>query len=123
MTFLPLSSLNFTHMRSISPQSELPTVPTASASGNSPMFWGLRRASAIFFCISSFIGLAKFISRQLGINFNGPGINATQQAADVFKPVPHEISGGVQRFASLVIHQDQGPGVGSFGQNLAHDRL
>src|SRR5437016_1177747 len=55
MTFRPFSSLNFTHILSISPQSELPTVPMASAPASSPMFCGLRIASVIRFCKSSFI--------------------------------------------------------------------
>ena len=45
ITFLPPSSLNFTHIRSMSPQSALPTVPTESAFSISPRFFGLAMAS------------------------------------------------------------------------------
>ena len=49
MTFSPSCSLYFTHSLSISPHSELPTVPTESASAISPTFFGSRIASATFF--------------------------------------------------------------------------
>src|SRR6266496_1468465 len=55
MTFLPRSSLYLIHIRSISPHCELPTVPTESASGNSPRFCGFLSASSICFCKLSFI--------------------------------------------------------------------
>jgi len=45
MTFLPSFSVNFSHIRSMSPQSGLPTVPTESASAISPMLLGLAMAS------------------------------------------------------------------------------
>ena len=45
MTLRPPSSLNFTHTRSMSPQSALPTVPMASALGSSPMFSGFAIAA------------------------------------------------------------------------------
>ncbi len=48
MTFRPpSSSLNFTHIRSMSPQSGLPTVPTASAFSISPRFCGFSRAASM----------------------------------------------------------------------------
>src|SRR2546425_8441986 len=56
MTFFPRSSLYLIHIRSNSPHSELPTVPTASASGNSPRFCGWAKASRIRFSRSFFIG-------------------------------------------------------------------
>ena len=48
ITLRPSSSLNFTHIRSMSPQSGLPTVPTESAFSISPTFFGLAMASWIF---------------------------------------------------------------------------
>src|SRR6267143_4574573 len=55
ITFFPRSSLYLIHIRSISPHSELPTVPTASAFGSSPTFCGFAIASRIRFSKSSFI--------------------------------------------------------------------
>ena len=47
MTFFPSFSENLSHIRTMSPHSGLPTVPTESASVISPMFWGLAIASWI----------------------------------------------------------------------------
>src|SRR5882757_8007489 len=117
MTFRPFSSLNLTHIRNISPQSELPTVPMASALASSPMFWGLAMASEIFFCRLLFIVLscrrrreealthfsesrhldscsADFIPSHARIHFLRPGVDAAAKAADVLQAVAHEIGCG-----------------------------
>src|SRR5205823_13860388 len=70
MTFLPRSSLYLIHRRSISPHSELPTVPTASAFGSSPMFCGARSASTIRFCKSSFITDFRFTIYDLRVRLH-----------------------------------------------------
>lgn len=48
ITLRPSLSVNFSHIRSMSPQSGEPTVPTASASVISPWFFGSARASRTF---------------------------------------------------------------------------
>src|SRR6266852_9050696 len=153
MTLCPFCSLNLTHRRSISPQSELPTVPTASASGNSPMFCGLRSASAMRFSkLSSIRKLeswndevlewwtdgrvvllqhsAVFSFSSLGlvtsyfrVHFLGPGVNASAQAADILKAVAHKIGGGVEGLPALMVHHHERPRVNPFGHDLAHDGL
>ena len=55
MTFLPSFSVNLSHIRSMSPQSGEPTVPTESASSISPWFCGLARVSRTF-CSNSLMG-------------------------------------------------------------------
>lgn len=47
MTFCPSFSRNFSHIRTMSPHSGLPTVPTASASVISPILCGWAIASRI----------------------------------------------------------------------------
>src|SRR5205085_4233647 len=56
MILRPFSSLNLIHIRSMSPQSTLPTVPTASASFISPRLRGFLIASSIFDSRSAFMG-------------------------------------------------------------------
>ncbi len=48
ITFFPPSSRNLIHIRSMSPQSALPAVPTASAFSISPRFFGSPMALSIF---------------------------------------------------------------------------
>src|SRR6202043_412329 len=90
MTRFPSTSLNFTHMRNISPQSSLPTVPTASAPASSPKFFGCLIASSILLLKSSagFIHLLQMVAGQLRINFYAPGIDAARHGPGIFKAVP-----------------------------------
>src|SRR5580765_6814199 len=101
MTFFPFCSLNFTHNRSISPQSEFPTVPMASALANSPMFCGFRSASSIRFCSSGVImsqtirvsdgSDVNLVTGHVCIDFLGPGVQAPTQAADILEAVAHKV--------------------------------
>src|SRR4051812_12774519 len=106
MTFLPLSSRNFIHMRTMSPQFGLPTVPTVSAPSISPMFFGLAMASAIFFCRSESM-LFKLVARHIRIDFPRPSIDAAAQSSHILKTVPEKISGGIHALFALVIDDDE----------------
>src|ERR1700741_2344614 len=107
MTRLPPSSLNLTHIRSISPQSTLPTVPTASAPSISPRFRGLRNASSIFWENSSgSLILFHVVTRKGWINLYTPGVNSDRERFNIRKPVPGEIRGSIQAAYSVMTQKD-----------------
>src|ERR1700739_1285946 len=98
MTRLPPSSLNFTHIRSISPQSSLPTVPTASAPSSSPRFLGFLIASSTLLEKSSaeFIELLQMVARHLRVHFHAPCVDPPCHTARVRKTVSHKKGRGIK---------------------------
>src|ERR1041385_1535846 len=147
ITLRPFSCLYLIHIRSISPHSELPTVPMASALGNSPMFCGLAMASVIRFCRSSFIFLfsiydirstrlapmrGTLVNRKLlpqlipfhrRINLLRPGVDAAAQTTHIRQAVPHEIGRGIEAVPARVIDDDQRQRIGAGAHDLLHHRL
>src|ERR1700757_2256359 len=125
MTRLPSTSLNFTHIRNMSPQSSLPTVPTASAPAISPTFFGCLIASAILLPKSSmaFIHLLHMISRQIGIDLQTPRIDATRHRTDILKSVPRKKCGGIHATVAVMADKNYFPLLRPFGHHRVHEIL
>src|ERR1700730_1491499 len=125
MTRFPSTSLNFTHIRNISPQSSLPTVPTASAPSNSPRFFGCLIASSILSLKSSvgFIRLSQMVSGQIRINFYAPGVDATRHGPDIFKAVTGEIRSRIETTDSVMANKNDLPIFWPLGHYLLHQLL
>src|SRR5947208_8343059 len=124
MTFLPFSCLNLIHTRSISPHSELPTVPMASALASSPMFWGLRMASVIrCWRLESIYSSPKAVPRHLQIHFLRPGVDAAAEATHVFKTMTEKVSRRVKGLLSLMVANDKELCARPAAQNLLHNVL
>src|SRR5688572_242651 len=106
ITFLPFSSLNLIHIRTMSPQFGLPTVPTASGDCISPMFLGFAIASAIFAC-RSFSILLKLIFADVGIDF-APGVDASFERTHISETMPEKVRGRVHALgAKVIVNNDQ----------------
>src|SRR6188508_2664629 len=103
MTLRPSSSRYLIHMRTMSPQSGLPTVPTASASVISPRFCGFAMAC---WRVSSFMEQLvlnfHLVAREGGINLDAPAVNATSKTLCFAEAVADEVGGGVQRAVSVM---------------------
>src|SRR5260370_28939673 len=125
ITRFPSTSLNFTHMRSISPQSSLPTVPTASASSSSPRFFGCLIASSILLLKSSlaFIHLLQIVPGQIRINFDAPGIDATRHRPNMLNAVTREERGCIQAPDAAVANKDEFSVLRRFGNDFLHQFL
>src|ERR1051325_1767659 len=119
MTFFPFCCLNLIHIRSISPQPALPTVPTASAASSSPMFFGLCRSSATFFS-SSVLILFQPIAGHFGIHLARPGVNTPAQATHILETVALEKSRCVERAFASVIVDDESRFTGPFPEDFLH---
>src|ERR1043166_9292938 len=104
MTLRPFSSLNLTHIRSMSPQSALPTVPIASAFSISPRFCGfLTAASMRCSRLSLIVRLFEVITGQAGIDFAAPGVDPATQALHILKTLPVKIRCRIQAARPLVV--------------------
>src|SRR5215471_11033225 len=123
MTRLPSTSLNFTHIRSISPQSSLPTVPTASAPSSSPRFFGCLIASSTRWVKSSvwlITSLSERVSRQSRIDFSAPCVNSSCKRSHILKAVPGKKRSGVQTAHTLMAYKHELPVFWPFREDFLH---